>query len=106
MGKYLIQVRYMPEGVKGLMHDGGSGRVEMTTKAVNSVGGKIDAFYFALGEVDAYVIVDVPDEISLIALELAVNATGRVSSKSVKLIAPEDIDKAVKKAVAYRPPGG
>jgi len=106
MAKYLIQARYTTEGVKGLMKDGGTGRREATMKATASVGGKVEAFYFALGDVDAYVIVDVPDETSLVALEFAVNATGRVSSKAVKLIDPEDIDKAVKKAVAYQPPGG
>ena len=106
MAKYLIEARYTNEGVTGLIKEGGSARREATAKAVASVGGTMEAFYFALGDVDAFVIVDVPDEASLVALELVVNASGRVKSKSVKLIAPDDIDKAVKKAVAYRPPGG
>ena len=49
---------------------------------------------------------DFPDDASLVALELAVNATGRVNSTTVKLITPEDVDKASKKAVTYQAPGG
>jgi uncharacterized protein with GYD domain len=105
MPKYLVQVRYTAEGAKGLLTDGGTARRTVTEKAIASVGGKMEAFYFALGEVDAYVIADLPDDISVVALELVVNATGRVSSNTVKLITPEDVDKAAKKAVTYRAPG-
>jgi uncharacterized protein with GYD domain len=106
MSKYLIQARYTAEGAKGLLAGGGTARRTATEKAIASVGGKMEAFYFALGDVDAYVIADLPDDASLVALELEVNATGRVKSKSVKLITPEDVDKATKKAVAYSAPGG
>ena len=106
MAKYLIQVHYTADGVKGLLADGGTARRAATEKAIESVGGKMEAFYFALGDVDAYVIADLPDESSLVALELVVNATGRIKSSTVKLITPEDVDKAAKKTVAYRAPGG
>jgi len=106
VAKYLVQARYTADGAKGLLADGGTARRAATEKAVASVGGKMEAFYFALGDVDAYVIADFPDDASLVALELAVNATGRVNSTTVKLITPEDVDKASKKAVTYQAPGG
>lgn len=106
MAKYLVQVRYTADGAKGLLSEGGTARRAVTEKAIASVGGKMESFYFALGEVDAFVIADLPDDVSLVALELVVNATGRISSRSVKLITPEEIDNATKKAVAYRAPGG
>jgi uncharacterized protein with GYD domain len=106
MAKYLVQARYTADGVKGLLADGGTARRAATEKAIASVDGKMEAFYFAFGDVDAYVIADLPDDVSAVALELAVNATGRINSSTVKLITPEDVDKAAKKAVAYRPPGG
>ena len=106
MPKYLFQVRYTADGVKGLLADGGTARRAATEKAIGSVGGKMEAFYFALGDVDAYVIADLPDDASVVALELVVNATGRINSSTVKLITPEDVDKAAKKTVTYRAPGG
>lgn len=106
MAKYLVQVRYTADGARGLLADGGTARRAATEKAIASVGGKMESFYFAIGDVDAYIVADLPDEATLLALELVVNATGRVSSRSVKLITPEDVDAATKKAVAYRAPGG
>lgn len=106
MDKYLVQVRYTADGAKGLLTDGGTARRAATEKAIASVGGRMEAFYFALGEIDAYIIAELPDDASLIALELAVNATGRVNSRTVKLISPEDVDKATKTSVSYRAPGG
>jgi len=106
MAKYLVRACYTADGAKGLLADGGTARRAATEKATASVGGKMEAFYFALGDVDAYVIAELPDDASLVAIELAVNATGRVNSRSIKLITPEDVDKATKKAVAYHAPGG
>ena len=70
-----------------------------------SLGGKLESFYFAFGDVDAYGVVDVPDSITAAAAALAVNQGGGATVKTVVLISPEDIDEAAKKAVGYRPPG-
>ena len=75
-------------------------------KRCASVGGKLDAFYFAFGDVDAYVICDLPDDVSAAALAMTVSASGRASTTTVKLLMPEDVDQAAKKVVAYRAPGG
>ena len=106
MAKYLVEARYTIDGAKGLQADGGTARRAATEKAIASVGGRMEAFYFAFGDVDAYVIVDLPDDAAMVALQLAVNSTGRISSRTVKLITPEDVDKATKQTVAYKPPGG
>jgi uncharacterized protein with GYD domain len=105
MGKYLIKASYTGEGAKGLLKDGGSKRREAAEQALKSVGAKLEAFYFAFGEDDAYVIVDAPDHASVAAASIAINATGAVRSKTVVLMTPEDVDHATKKAVTYRAPG-
>ncbi len=69
------------------------------------LGGKLETFYYAVGDVDAYVIVDMPDNITAAAAALAVSQSGGATVKTVVLIPPEDVDKAGKKAVEYRPPG-
>jgi len=86
MAKYLFETRYTTEGAKGLAREGGSGR---RAAVVN----------------DAYVIFDLPDNLTAAAVALAVNQSGGATVKTVALISPEDMDKAGKKAVDYRPPG-
>jgi uncharacterized protein with GYD domain len=106
MAKYLIKASYTSEGVKGLLKEGGTGRRAAVDELVGGLGGKVEAFYYALGDDDAYVVVDLPDNAAAGAVSLAVNATGAVQIKTVPLLTVEDLDEAAKKSVDYRPPGG
>ena len=68
------------------------------------LGGKVESFYFGFGEGDAYVIVDLPDNVSAAAVGLAVSASGLASTKTIVLLTPEEIDQAAKTQVDYKPP--
>lgn len=105
MPKYLIAASYTSEGAKGLLKDGGTKRRQAAEQAVRSVGGKLEAFYFAFGDVDAFVIIDAPDHAAVTAASLAINATGAVHTKTIVLLTPEELDQASKKAITYRAPG-
>ena len=105
MAKYLLKVSYTKEGVQGLIKDGGSKRRDSVTKLISDLKGKVEAFYFAFGDSDALVIVDLPDSPTMAAVSMAVAGTGAVKISTVPLLTPEEIDKASKKSVAYRAPG-
>jgi uncharacterized protein with GYD domain len=105
MPKYLIKASYTAEGARGLLKEGGTARRAAVQKVIEGVGGKVEAFYFAYGEDDAYVIADVPDVASGLAVSLAVNASGAVRLSTIPLITPEEIDAAGKKSIPYRAPG-
>ncbi len=105
MPKYLLEVRYTLDGVKGLVTDGGSKRKAAAAAAAKSVGGKVESFYFGFGATDAYVIADLPDNAAAAALALNVSAAGGVTVNTVVLLTPDEIDAAVGKKVTYRAPG-
>lgn len=105
MPKYLIQASYTPEGAKGVLKAGGSARRSAAQQAIESVDGKLETFYFAFGEDDAFVILDAPDNVSVAAAALAINASGAVHTRTTVLLTPEEIDQATKRTVRYRPPG-
>jgi uncharacterized protein with GYD domain len=105
MPKYLFQGNYIGEGVKGLLKEGGSSRRAAVEKAAQSLGGKLEAFYYAFGDTDAYVIVDLPDNATASALALTVNSSGATVVKTTVLMTPEEVDAAVKKSPSYRAPG-
>ena len=73
-------------------------------KVIETLGGKIEAFYFVYGDDDVYVIADFPDAASGLALSLAVNASGVVTVTTVPLITVEEMDAACEKHVAYKAP--
>ncbi len=105
MPKFMIKASYTVEGIRGVLKEGGTGRRSAVQKLIEGMGGKVEAFYFAYGEDDAYVIVDVPDAVTGIAVSLAVNSSGVVRISTVPLITPEEMDAASKKTVSYRAPG-
>jgi len=105
MAKYLISASYTAEGAKGVLKEGGTKRRQAAEQVIKSAGGKLEAFYFAFGDNDAFVIVDAPDHASVAAMSLAINASGAVRTKTVVLLTPEEIDQATKKGTTYRAPG-
>lgn len=105
MAKYLIKASYKAEGARGLLKDGGTARRDAVEKSVKALGGSLEAFYFAYGDVDAIVIVDVPDATAGLALSLTVNSTGTVQVTTTPLITPAEVDAAAKKSVSYQAPG-
>ncbi len=105
MAKYLVQVNYTAEGAKGVIRDGGSKRRSAAQAAAESLGGRLECLYFALGKTDAFVIADMPDNVSVAALGMALAASGAMQSHTTVLLTPEEMDQAAKKAPAYRAPG-
>jgi len=105
MAKYLVTASYTTEGTKGLLLEGGSGRQAAIQKAVEGLGGTVDAMYFAYGDTDVLLIADLPDAASGLALSLQANASGTVNVKTTPLITVEEMDKACKTFVQYRGAG-
>jgi len=106
MPKYLFEASYATEGVKGLMSAGGSSRRDAVAQVAEGLGGSLDSFYFAFGDADAYVVVDLPDNEAATAVALTVNASGAVTVKTTVLLTPEEVDAAAERSVDYNPPGG
>lgn len=105
MPKYMLSASYTVDGTKGLLKDGGSGRRATVQKAIESLGGRLECFYFTLGEPDAFAIVEVPDAVTVAAMSLAVNSTGGAHVSTKVLLTAEQVDEATKKSVSYRAPG-
>ena len=105
MAKYLISANYVGEGIKGLLKEGGTRRREVVEKLASSLGGKMESMYYAFGETDVFIVVDMPDHASMASLALLASSSGAVTVKTTVLMTPEELDEAAKKSPVYRPPG-
>ncbi len=109
MPKYLFQASYTLEGLKGVLKEGGSSRREAVEQIVKSLGGTLEAYYYAFGDTDVFFIVDGVDNVSATAGSLIGNAAGTSKVKTTPLITPEEVDEATEMAKEkigeYRPPG-
>jgi uncharacterized protein with GYD domain len=106
VARYLWQASYTKEGIRGLLEEGGSSRRDAIERVVvDDLGGVVEAFYFAFGDQDVYVIAEVPDPETAAAISMTITASGAARVETTVLLTPEEVDAAVKKSVAYRPPG-
>ena len=105
MPKFLHSVCYSPEGIKSVTSQGGSVRRTAIEAAAQSLGGTVESFYFAFGDVDVFAILDLPSNEAAAALGAAVCAAGAARVHTTVLLTPEEIDAATRLEISYRPPG-
>ena len=105
MGKYLFKVSYTADGLRGVMKEGAEHRVGFISKMAADMGGSLESFHFAFGDTDAYVICEIPDDESAAAIAMAVASSGTGSMETVKLLTPDQVDKARGINTGYQPPG-
>jgi uncharacterized protein with GYD domain len=103
MPRYLIRVSYTPEAWATLVKNP-QNRREAIRPVIDALGGKLEAFYFAFGEEDAFIIADMPDNVSAAAFAMAATAGGAVNSYTTTvLMSVEEAMEAMRKAID-RPP--
>jgi uncharacterized protein with GYD domain len=105
MPKYLFEASYTAEGVRGIKEAGAASRAKAITDMTAALGGSLVSFHFAFGDVDAYVVVDLPDDEAAAAAAFTVGASPMTRLKTVKLLTLEEADAAIRRSVDYRPPG-
>lgn len=106
MAKYMFQGSYSLEGARGLLREGGTRRREAVDALVKSLGGRLESFYYAFGDTDLYMIVDLPDHAAAAAASVIVAASGAGRWRTVVLMGPEDMDRAARSGSDYRAPTG
>jgi uncharacterized protein with GYD domain len=105
MPHYLIQVAYNSDGVAALVKEP-QDRIEKVRPAIDALGGRIECAYYAFGEHDLMLIVEMPDNVKAAAMALAVGAGGACSSyRTTVLLTPEEATQAMSAAAesVYRP---
>jgi uncharacterized protein with GYD domain len=105
MAKYLFRASLTAEGLRGMLKEGGSARREVVRKAIEGLGGTLEAFYFGFGDEDVYLLADLPDNSAAAAFSTHTSSSGTVAVSTTVLITPEEMDAASKQSVDWRPPG-
>lgn len=104
MPRYMVTGTYDDDGMKGLLNEGGTARRDVCAKLCADLGGHLEATYFAFGHDDVHLVVDLPDNVTMAAVSLVVNAAGVGRGRTTVLLTPEEIDEATRKSIHYRPP--
>ena len=108
MARYLMQITLVPQAFTALVQNPDN-RAEAVRPIFEAMGGRLEEYYFAVGENTVYTLGEMPDHVSMEALTMAVLAGGAVTStKSTAILTAKEAVDAMKKAkdVGYRPPAG
>lgn len=103
MPRYLVQAKYTENGLRGILSEGGSKRAEVIASVIRSLGGAVESFFYALGDTDVFVIINLPDHINACAFSIATNASGAVVVKTTVLLTPDELDQATQLAARSQP---
>lgn len=83
-------------------------RREAARSYIESVGGKLHGFRYALGEHDGYYLWEAPDNVSMAAVAVAISTGGAlVRCETTALLTVEETMEALGRvdSIRYRPPG-
>jgi len=106
MAEYLVQAAYTPEALEAMIENP-QNRFEAVKPALESIGGTLKQAWFAFGEADIILIVDVPNIVDAVAFSIATASKGALKSiKTTPLISVEQSVEAMGRAqqVKYVPP--
>ena len=106
MATYILISRLTDEGCATLTKN--PDRIKEVNADVEAMGGKVEALYYAFGQTDLFIVVDLPDNVTAAAVSMIGEATGVSEISVTVLITPEEIDRAAqiaqKMGASYRVP--
>ena len=88
MGTYITLLSYTEQGVKNAK--GIPERVLAARQALETMGGRLHAYRLTLGEYDAVVTVEAPDDEAYATFALNIGAQGNVRTTTLKAFSEEE----------------
>ena len=107
MPLYLTRFSYTPETWARLTKNPEDRRAAARTY-IEAVGGKLQGFWYAFGDYDAYTLWEAPDNVAMAAVAIAISGGGALSKfETTPLLTVDETLDALRRAqaVKYRPPG-
>lgn len=108
MPMYLTRFSYTPETWASLARNP-EDRRNAARSYIESVGGKLHGFWYALGEYDGYNLWEAPDSVSMAAVAIAISGGGALAKfETTELLTVEETLEALGRVekIRYRKPGG
>jgi uncharacterized protein with GYD domain len=102
--RYLVRAALTAEGLKNLQKQPPTALKAGVAKFVESVGGKLEFWFFDYSDSTAYSVIDYPDEIAAATAQLSTNAAGFARVTIRPLLSAEELDKVVAKVPPVRVP--
>ncbi len=107
MTKYMVLFTFKGETLKAFMKKP-SDRAAVVSEAAESVGGRLESYYWMLGQYDGFAILDLPDSAAAARLSLSIASSGAFTHlETHELFSSQDVLQLMRasEAVEYSAPG-
>ncbi len=105
MPRYLVRFALTAEYVDGVLRVGFQAREQYSRGLVERHGGTLEATYWAHGEHDLLMVIDMPDVKAANALLLGAARSGLYRTTTTSVFTSAEMDEAAKSASEIRSPG-
>ena len=105
MPHFLTQVAFTPEAFNALVKNP-QDRIEVVRPAIEKLGGKITTAWYAFGEYDVLLILEMPNNVASAAIAIAFAGGGACKAvRTTPLLSAAEFQEALRKAgtSGYRP---
>ena len=90
MPKYLALFSYSDEAMAAMI-DNPADREAAVRRVLDSVGARLETFYWMFGTYDGMAVVEASDSVTMAGVSTAIRSTGTVRSETHDLFASDDI---------------
>ena len=93
MPTYITMLRYTQLGIKNIKQS--PGRLDAAKKAFKAVGAEVKDYYMVMGQYDAIVICEAPDDDTMAKLALTTGSQGNVHTETVRAFTEDEYRKLI-----------
>jgi len=94
MATYITLMKFTQKGVENIK--GGPTRLDQAKKMFSNKGAELKEFFLVMGQYDAVVITDEPDDSTAAGLRLAIGSMGNVSTETMRAFTEEEYRDIIK----------
>ncbi len=93
MATYITLMNFTDQGIKNIKES--PNRLNKAKEMAKAAGGELKAFYLALGQYDAVVISEAPNDQAFAAVLLAIGSAGAVRSQTLRVFPEEEYKEII-----------
>ena len=105
MPLYLGRFKYSADAINAMIENP-QDRGTAAARAAESLGCTLRGIWWAFGEHDGVFLLEAPDNVAVVALAMAVGASGQISTETTVLLDMDDAQDAMRRAATanFSPP--
>ena len=93
MATYITLVRYTQQGIENIKE--GPNRLDVAKQAFKAMGAELKEYYLVMGQYDAVVISEAPNDETVAKLALSIGSKGSIRTETLRAFSEDEYRKVI-----------